>query len=221
MRRKHANKMHRPSGACAVHDLRRNAHRGAQQSTALRHPAGVPAAHALHAQVGEWSLATTDCATYLNGFVQPSRSRWQGELEPYRQSVHPSPHALKPFLASRADRSFLSLFVPAARGLSPLSEGSPSAVRRNHSACATRGRFVVGRVGSGRRAGPDPARTLRGVGCMRCLARSLYPRCNGVRMLRRTFGSCKGQNDSSTFTTEYRAFLRNFAAAQQAAYAGR
>lgn len=220
MRRKHANKMPRPSGACAVHDLRRNAHRGAQQSTALRHPAGVPAACALHAQVGEWSLATTDCATYLNGFVQPSRSRWQGELEPYRQPFIAS-CAKAPFLRlERIDRSCLSSFQPLA-GFPPFPRVLPLLSVGTNSACATRGRFVVGRVGSGRRAGPDPARTLRGVGCMRCLARSLYPRSNGVRMLRRTFGSCKGQNDSSTFTTEYRAFLRNFAAAQQAAYAGR
>jgi len=31
--------------------------------------------------VGEWSLALTDCADYLNGFVRPSQSRWQGELQ--------------------------------------------------------------------------------------------------------------------------------------------
>lgn len=30
--------------------------------------------------VGEWSLATTDCAKYLNGFNDPSLSRWQGEV---------------------------------------------------------------------------------------------------------------------------------------------
>ena len=36
----------------------------------------------------------------------------------------------------------------------------------------------------------------------------------------RYFGTCTGQNDSSTFSADYRAFLRNCAAAQQAAYAG-
>lgn len=31
--------------------------------------------------VGEWSLAMTDCADYLNGFVRPSQSRWAGQLQ--------------------------------------------------------------------------------------------------------------------------------------------
>lgn len=30
--------------------------------------------------VGEWCLAFTDCALYLNGYRNPSLSRWQGEL---------------------------------------------------------------------------------------------------------------------------------------------
>jgi len=31
--------------------------------------------------VGEWSLAQTDCADYLNGFVRPSQSRWAGQIQ--------------------------------------------------------------------------------------------------------------------------------------------
>ena len=210
MRHKQANKMHRPAEH-APYTMRRNAPRSA--ATASYGRTRWPVARA-----GRGVVARHDGLRDVPQRLRPALALAVAGRARTLQALFIASCAPLFLLLERIDCSCLSPFQqlvvvpPFPRFLPLLFVGTSLRAQRGG---------VVGCVGSGRRAGPDPAHKLHGVVCMRCLARSLYPRCNDVRMLRRTFGSCKGQNDSSTFTAEYRAFLRNFAAAQQAAYAGR